>query len=61
MGIAPCVNCPSIGCGSYHDVCPAFKKYKEGVKQERAVINRQKEINNLCRTKPVKRRKTAKM
>lgn len=26
---APCVNCNNKGCGSYHDHCPEYLKFKE--------------------------------
>lgn len=36
---APCRNCENKGCGSYHDHCPAFKKFRE----ERNCVNERRE------------------
>lgn len=27
----PCLNCERRGCGSYHDICPEYKQYKDEV------------------------------
>ena len=25
----PCMECPRQGCGSYHDICPHYKRWRE--------------------------------
>ncbi len=30
----PCMNCPKVGCGSYHDICPEYQEFKKGKEQE---------------------------
>ena len=24
----PCMNCPKVGCGVYHDICPDYQLYR---------------------------------
>ena len=31
---APCLNCPKVGCGSYHDICPEYQEYRKLKEQE---------------------------
>lgn len=56
---APCRDCENKGCGSYHDHCPAFKKFRE----ERNCVNERREqkseivdavSNNIGRMKRTK-------
>lgn len=28
MKVTPCKDCPRKGCGSYHDKCPEYQKWK---------------------------------
>lgn len=28
----PCIDCDNKGCGSFHDKCEEFQKYKESIK-----------------------------
>lgn len=25
---APCLDCPKVGCGSYHDICPTYQEFR---------------------------------
>ena len=29
LTIAPCKDCPDVGCGSYHDICPKYQEFKK--------------------------------
>lgn len=31
--VPPCIGCEKTGCGPYHDKCPAYREYKEAMKQ----------------------------
>lgn len=35
---APCIDCPERGCGTYHDQCSIYKKFKE--EQEALLIQK---------------------
>lgn len=26
---APCMDCPDVGCGVYHDICPKYQEFKK--------------------------------
>ncbi len=30
-GSVPCGSCERKGCGSYHDICPEYKAYKDKI------------------------------
>lgn len=30
----PCMNCPKVGCGVYHDICPEYKLFREAKDKE---------------------------
>ena len=34
---APCKDCPKKGCGSYHDECELYQKYREECLEENKV------------------------
>lgn len=36
----PCMDCPNIGCGVYHDKCPEYQAYRK--EQEKDYILRLK-------------------
>ena len=58
---APCKDCPRKGCGSYHDKCTEFKKYKEEAdkikreKQER--LRYEMDYRNMAIENCIKRNK----
>lgn len=33
---APCINCPKVGCGSYHDICPEYQEFRKAKEKEYA-------------------------
>jgi len=32
----PCMNCPKVGCGVYHDKCPEYQAFRHGKELEYA-------------------------
>ena len=42
---SPCINCEKKGCGSYHDKCPDYLKYKSESEQNKQLRKR----GNVCR------------
>lgn len=34
--VSPCAHCKKAGCGSYHDVCPEYRKWREKLKKANA-------------------------
>lgn len=46
----PCMECPKVGCGVYHDKCPEYQEFRHGREQEykkrKAVVEQQFEADD---------------
>lgn len=47
MVVPPCGNCENKGCGSYHDECEKFQKYKKMINDARDYRRRHSMLNSL--------------
>ena len=56
----PCKGCDDTGCGSYHDICPKYKKWREWKDSVNKAKANDSELKAISRNHELKYRKNLK-
>ena len=56
----PCLKCPKVGCGSYHDICTEYQAFREWKDNQNRKKQEERDIRQLSRDHEMKYRRNLK-